>query len=81
MTKDQINLEAFFGAMLEDFKAGSITKEQAIGGLVAFSVRLNEGDFDGARLWAEQGRKLTRDLVPLDQATLLLSRPGSTSLH
>jgi hypothetical protein len=76
MTKDQINLELFFGALLEDYKAGELSKEQAIGGLVAFSVALNRGDFDGARRWAEQGRKLTRDLISLDQAGLLLSRPA-----
>lgn len=81
MTKNQINLESFFGHLLEDFKAGELNKEQAIGGLVAFSVALNKGDFDEARRWAEQGRKLARDLVSLDQAALLLSRPVRTLPH
>jgi hypothetical protein len=81
LTKDQINLESFFGHLLEDFKAGELNKEQAIGGLVAFSVALNKGDFDEARRWAEQGRKLARDLISLDQAALLLSRPVRTLPH
>ncbi|WP_186223834.1 hypothetical protein [Burkholderia gladioli] len=81
MTKDQINLESFFGHLLEDFKAGELSKEQAIGGLVAFSIALNEGDFDAARRWAEQGRKLARDLISLDHAALLLSRPVGNLPH
>ncbi|WP_186035761.1 hypothetical protein [Burkholderia gladioli] len=81
MTKDQINLESFFGHLLEDFKAGELSKEQAIGGLVALSVALNEGDFDAAHRWAEQGRKLARDLISLDQAALLLSRPVGNLPH
>jgi len=81
VTKDQINLESFFGHLLDDFKAGELSKEQAIGGLVAFSVALNEGKFDEARRWAEQGRKLARDLISLDQAALLLSRPAGTLPH
>lgn len=70
-----------FGHLLEDFKAGELSKEQAIGGLVAFSVALNEGDFDAARRWAEQGRKLARDLISLDQAALLLGRPVGDLPH
>ncbi|RNM03206.1 hypothetical protein [Ralstonia pseudosolanacearum] len=81
MTTDQINLELFFDHMLEDYKAGALTKEQAIGGLVAFSAAINRGDFEGARQWAEQGRKLARDLISLDQAALLLSRPTNNLPH
>ncbi|MEZ2310520.1 hypothetical protein AB6809_28145 [Paraburkholderia sp. RCC_158] len=81
MTRDQINLESFFGHLLEDFKAGKLSKEQAIGGLVAFSVVLNKGDFHEVRRWAEQGRKLARDLISLDRASLFLSRPVGTLPH
>lgn len=81
MKSDQINLELFFGHLLEDFKRGELTKEQAIGGLVAFSAALNRGDFDGARRWAEEGRKLARELISLDEAMLLLSRPAGSLPH
>ena len=74
-SKDQLNLEAFFGALLDDYRDGTISREQAIGGLVRFAVALNKGDFDEARRWAEQGRKLTRDLISIDDALMLLSRP------
>ena len=81
MTKDQFNLESLFGHLLEDFKAGELSKEQAIRGLVAFSVALNKGDFDEVRRWAEQGRNLARDLISLDRASLFLSRPVGTLPH
>ncbi|WP_425953029.1 hypothetical protein [Ralstonia pseudosolanacearum] len=81
MRTDQINLEAFFGHLLEDYKAGVLSKEQAVGGLVAFSAALNRADFEEARRWAEQGRKLARDLIPMDQAVLLLSRSTDVLRH
>jgi hypothetical protein len=81
VSKFQIHLEAFFGALLEDYKAGELSKEQAIGGLVCFSVALNNGDFETARRWAEQGRKLARDLISLDQAEALLSVRADTRPH
>lgn len=74
MNIDQINIEAFFGHLLEDFKADALSKEQAVGGLVAFTVALNRGDIDEARRWAITGRKLVRDLMSTDHVALLLSR-------
>jgi hypothetical protein len=81
VTKDQIDLESSFGHLLDDFKAGEVAKEQAIGGLVAFSAALNSGKRDEARRRAEQGRKLARDLISLDDAELLLSRPAGPLPH
>lgn len=48
---------------------------------MCFSVALNNGDFEDARRWAEQGRKLARDLIPLDQAAMLLSVPPDATSH
>jgi hypothetical protein len=81
MTNDQINLDAFFASILEDYKAGTLTKDQAVGGLVHFAVALNRDDFDEARRWAQQGRKLSRDLISVDEALLLLSRPPTAARH
>jgi hypothetical protein len=81
MDKDQIDLEAFFASLLDDYKAGALTKAQAVGGLVHFAVALNRDDFDEARRWARQGRKLSRDLVSVEEALLLLSRPPSNNRH
>lgn len=78
---DQINLELFFGHVLEDYKAGAISKEQAIGGLVNMAAALNRGDFEEARRWAEQGRKLVRDLISVDEALKLLRRPDDPLAH
>lgn len=81
MTSDQINLEAFFGHLLEDFKAGTLPKEQAIGALVAFCAALNRHDYDEARRWAQQGRKLARDLISLEDAKLLISGGAGSLPH
>jgi hypothetical protein len=81
MINDQINLDAFFASVLEDYKAGVLTRNQAVAGLVHFAVALNNDDFDEARRWAQQGRKLSRDLVSVDEALLLLSRPPTAARH
>jgi len=81
MTKDQINLEGFLGHVLDDYKVGTITRQQAVGGLVHLAVALNKGDFDEARRWSEQGRKLVRDLISVDEALMLLTRPPAASDH
>lgn len=81
MTKDQIDIEAFFGHLLDDHKTGVITREQAIGGLIEFACALNDDDFDEAMRWAEQGRKLVRDLISVEEAKKLLSRPPTGSIH
>lgn len=74
MTNDQANVDAFFGHILDDFKSGVLTKDQATGALMAFSVALNNGDHEEARRWAAQGRKLARDLItPADAIALILS--------
>ena len=81
MANDQINLDAFFASILEDYKTGMLTRDQAVGGLVHFAVALNSDDFDEARRWANQGRKLSRDLISVDEALLLLSRPPTAARH
>lgn len=81
MSKDQINLEIFFGSMLEDYKSEILSKDQATGALVAFTVALNEDNFEEARHWANQGRKLAHDLISLDMAKILLSRPAGDFPH
>lgn len=58
---DHINMDAFLGHVLEDFKAGSITKEQAIGGLAHVMAALDIGNTTEATNWFLQGRKFIRD--------------------
>jgi len=80
-TRDQLNMEAFLGGVVDDYKAGVITREQAIGGLAKAMVALNRGDFEEARRWFEQGRKLIRELISVEQADLLLQAPVSNLEH
>ena len=49
------------GHVLEDFKAGTITKEQAIGGLAHVMAALDIGNTAEASNWFENGQKFIRD--------------------
>lgn len=59
--RDHINMDAFLGHVLEDFKAGTITKEQAIGGLAHVMAALDIGNTPEASSWFENGQKFIRD--------------------
>ena len=55
--RDHRNMDAFLGHVLEDFKAGTITKDQAVGGLAHVMAALDIGNCGEATNWFEQGRK------------------------
>ena len=55
---DHTNLDAF-----EEFRAGNITKSQAVGGIVDLIAALDKGSLPTARNWIEQGRKLLPKLA------------------
>jgi hypothetical protein len=57
---DHTNMDAFLGHVLEDFKAGKITKEQAVGGLAHVIAAIDQGNYGEAVNWFEQGRKFIR---------------------
>lgn len=59
-TKDHKNMDAFLGHVLEDFKDGEITKEEAIGALAHVMTALDIGNTAEAVNWFEQGRKFIR---------------------
>lgn len=71
MNAQEINDLAFFSALLDDYKAGELDKDQAAGALFAFSAALRSGDLDAASAWAKQGRKLARDLFPAGRPVLV----------
>ncbi len=48
-------------AVLDDYRDGVLTKEQAVGGLAHVMAALNIGNVDEARAWFREGRKLIRD--------------------
>ena len=80
-TPDQLNMEAFLGGVIDDYREGVITREQAIGGLSKCMVALSRDEYDEARLWFAQGRKLIRDLVSVEEAILLLQQTPSSLSH
>lgn len=58
--RDHTNMDAFLGHVLEDFKAGTITKEQAVGDLAHVIAAIDQGNYGEAVSWFEQGRKFIR---------------------
>ncbi len=58
--RDHANMDAFLGHVLEDFKSGIITKEEAVGGLAHVIAAIDIGNYGEAVNWFEQGRKLIR---------------------
>lgn len=59
-TQDHHNMDSFLGHVLEDYKAGLISKDAAIGGIAHVVAAVDLGNYGEARLWLEQGRKLIR---------------------
>lgn len=59
-SRDHQNMDAFLEHVLEDYKSGVITKEQAIGGLAHVIAAVDIRNYDEARRWFEQGRKFIR---------------------
>ncbi|SIQ98451.1 hypothetical protein [Aquipseudomonas alcaligenes] len=55
-TRDHNNMDAFLGHVLDDYKAGLITKDQAVGGLAHVMAALDRDNYPEARSWFEQGR-------------------------
>ncbi len=59
--QDHVNLDAFLGHILDDYKNAFIGKEQAIGGIAHVVAALDIGNYDEVRSWLEQGRKFVRN--------------------
>ncbi|MES2784750.1 MAG: hypothetical protein V4684_04750 [Pseudomonadota bacterium] len=55
--KDHDNMDAFIDAVLQDFKEGVITKEQARVAIGHVMAALAIGNLSGALGWLAEGRK------------------------
>lgn len=58
--RDHKNMDTFLGHVLEDFKAGEISKDEAIGALAHVIAAIDKGNYGEAINWFEQGRKFIR---------------------
>ncbi|MGL5129836.1 MAG: hypothetical protein ACRC7D_17230 [Aeromonas popoffii] len=56
--QDHQKMEAFLEHVLDDYKAGVLDKTKAVAGLVQVMAALDLDNYDEARSWFEQGRKL-----------------------
>jgi len=57
---DHRNMDTFLGHMLDDYKAGVITREDAVSSLAHVMAAIDVGNYPEVRSWLEQGRKLLR---------------------
>ena len=60
--KDHNNLDAFLGHVLDDYKAGEISRQDALSGLTHVFAALDHDNYGEVRGWLEQGRKFIRNL-------------------
>jgi len=51
-------MDAFLGHVLEDFKSGTITKDEAVSSLAHVIAAIDIGNYGEVVTWFEQGRKL-----------------------
>lgn len=57
---DHKNMDAFLAHVLDDYKAGEITKDEAVGALAHVMAALDMGNTAEAVNWFQQGRKFIR---------------------
>lgn len=60
-TRDHKNMDAFLGHVLDDYKAGKITKASAVGALAHVMAALDLDNYSEARSCFEQGRKFIQE--------------------
>lgn len=58
--KDHDDLDALLGHLLDDYKAGAITKEKAVGTIAHIVGALDAGNLDEVQTGLREGRKLAR---------------------
>ncbi|QIE91183.1 MULTISPECIES: hypothetical protein [Pseudomonas] len=61
--RDQHNMSAFLGHVLDDYSAGTLSKEQVVSGLAHVLTALDKGNYAEVLNWLEQGRRLIRGLA------------------
>lgn len=60
--KDHANLDAFLGAVLDDHKAGVISRGDAVSGLAHVFAAIDQRNYSEERSWLESGRTFIRNL-------------------
>lgn len=58
--RDHNNMEEFLGGVLDDYKAGVISKANAVRSLAHVMGALDVDNYGEVRSWFEQGRKFIR---------------------
>lgn len=58
---DHDNMDAFIGAIIDDYKNGLVSKQAIIAGLGHVIGAIDHGNHDEARMWFSKGRKFIRE--------------------
>lgn len=55
--QDHNNFDVLIGHVLDDYRAGTLSKSDAIGGLAQLVAAIDIGNEGEARAWLKEGRK------------------------
>lgn len=58
--RDHMNMDRFLEHVFDDYKAGEITRAEAVGAVAHVIAAIDIGNYGEARNWFEQGRKFIR---------------------
>jgi hypothetical protein len=53
-------MDDFLGAVIDDYKAGVVTREQVVSGFAHVIAAVDIGNYGEARTWFREGRKFVR---------------------
>ncbi|RZG14063.1 hypothetical protein EXT47_14640 [Pseudoalteromonas sp. CO342X] len=61
--KDHEDMDAFIGAIIDDYKNGSLSKQALVSGLGHVIAAIDLGNHDEARKWFKEGRKFIKNTL------------------
>jgi len=61
--KDHDTMDAFIGAVIDDYKNGQVSKQAVITGLGHVIAAIDNGNHDEARKWFVEGHKFIRETL------------------
>ncbi|KPV95153.1 hypothetical protein AN214_02805 [Pseudoalteromonas sp. P1-9] len=61
--RDHEDMDAFIGAVIDDYKNGAVSKKAMLAGLGHVIGAIDNGNHDEARQWFKEGRKFIRETL------------------
>ena len=81
--RDRLNMDSFFATLLDGYRSGEVTKEQALSALGHVSAAIDDGNYGEARRCFDQGRKFLQPKPPerTPKAARLFTTGGSQAVR